>query len=216
MDQETHKRRQSPPLRRLLIFLWFKIERNRVDAVAFSCFIRRPVIEHMSEMCIADCTDNFSTVHAVRTVIFQLHRSCFCNIIETWPSSTRLKFCIGLKQRASTYHTVIHSALFVFQIFSGKGSFCSSHAADLVLFRSELFVLFHFYSNAKNLLDSLKHFVDFAPEFWRILMSMMFDSMRDRSIQKIFSLILRSSHNELAVFFTWHLSTISDYPFSHC
>jgi len=125
---------------RNLVFIWYKLEWNRVHAVT-SIFISKSLsLKYMPQMSPTVRADylSASSVH----ICHSIHRVLYL-IVEAWPSTARAKFILRLIQLCVTLTAYIGSWLFVVIIFSAHRSLRSLMDYYSLLFWSELVVLCH-------------------------------------------------------------------------
>ncbi len=108
----------------------FKHQRSRIDTKSQARW-SRPIFEHMPQMGIAGCTNDFRPNHAVRRINTFFNRASHL-LIEAGPATAGVKFGIRYKQRLTTTSTAINTKLHCLVVLTGKWPFSSSLSGNEV------------------------------------------------------------------------------------
>src|SRR5688500_2824580 len=96
-------------------------QRGRVDAVAQSAAIARPVGEYVAEMAVAVRRAHLDASHAVRRVPDFVDVGRIDGLREARPAGARVEFVRRGEQRLAGYDVDVDTRLLVIEILPGSG-----------------------------------------------------------------------------------------------
>ena len=127
-------------------------QRGRVDAIAQSAAVARPVGKYVPEMAVAVRRAHLGARHAVRSVLQFVDVGRFNGLGEARPAASRFKFVRRSEQRLAGHDIDVDARFLVIQIFSGSGALGAVLLRYAILLRREL-------SDRLVALGELSHFV---------------------------------------------------------
>lgn len=111
----------------------YKVERNRVHAIALMCWWRT-VVEDMPKVGVATRAQHFDAVHAMRVVVVVRDAVLADRFKETWPAAFAGELRAGPEQLIAADRAVIRSLDVAVPVLSCKrpfGTFFTRHAVEV-------------------------------------------------------------------------------------
>src|SRR5262247_445835 len=112
-------------------------QRGRVDAIAQSAVVARPVGKYVPEMAVAVRRAHLGARHAVRDVTQLVDIGWFNGLGKTGPAGSRFKLVGGCEQRLTRHNVDVDARFLVIQILPGSGGLRAVLLRSAILLRRE-------------------------------------------------------------------------------